>query len=127
MHNTSALYTSVTDIADDAPILLKWRYINGFTLFVMLDHRQAIAPFSSVQCRTTAEYEEMWTNLSEMNRKDFCRRAKLLRDEIDEEKVKQLMHLKPIVRQQPDSDEISLLGTQMLHRDVSRSYTRLMK
>ena len=57
--------------------------------------------------------------MSDKSRQELCVRAKNMRNEIASPRMKQLVYPRPIVCQQPDNDQISLLAPQMIKRDVS--------
>ena len=114
---------SVHEIDQEAPILTKWKYINGFTLYVMLDQRKKIRPFDSTELKTKEDFVDMWSSMSPEERHQFCRRAQAMRQAMGSRIMKPLVHPKAIVLQQPDSDMISLLGPQMVNRDVSFHFT----
>ena len=42
----------VDEICEEASILMKWKYVNGFTLFVMLEQRKKIEPFDGNEIKT---------------------------------------------------------------------------
>lgn len=124
MENTDNILLSVDEIADSEAIFMKWRYLNGFTLFVMLDQRRKVEPLGDLSPKGIKKYQELWLGLHQNVINDYCNRAKLLRSEMDTSKIKQAVYPRAIVNQQPNNDVITILGPQLLRRDVSTSNLR---
>ena len=115
MDSVDTILVSVNEIADDAPILLKWKHINGFTLYVATAQRGKITPFSTVECNSLDDMEKSWSYLSESERKDYCKRAKELRGNSS---LNRLVYQTQIVQQQKPHDVARLYSYEMMLRDV---------
>lgn len=117
MNNFTDILVAVEELEAESPIILKWNYLNGFTLFTLLERRKYITPFADLGYEI-AQSIEKWDKMDVNERQTYCNRANALRSGTYNVNLKELMRENRCVQELPLDDAAMLFGTQMLMRDA---------